>query len=383
MVYAVLGSGMQGTAVGYDLAKFGDAHKIFMGDLSMKQAKASADRVNQLVHSNICIPKKVDALDPVSLTNFLDSVNVLASCVPYWMHPKVAQAAIITKTNMVDMGGCIVTTEEILALDKRAKSAGVTVVPDTGLAPGLVNSIALYFLEKLDKVDSIKIYCGGVPQFPTPEFQYNLSYNIEGLTAEYSGEATIIQDGKICKINTLEEIETIQHDELGTLEAFTTSGSTGTAPYTWETKVHNFQYKTLRYPGHCRLMKVFKDSGFWLNDAIDIEGAKVKPREVFHSLMKKSLVMDDKRDIVLVIGVGEGMINGREFPLELELLDKYDETTQFTAMERTAGFSTSIHAINLAKGNLAPGCIKYENAMTSNHFLRELVRRDIHIKGFH
>ncbi len=381
-IFAVLGSGMQGTAVAYDMALFGQPKAIFLGDYSLEEAKKSADKVNTLSGKQLCKPFQVDALDPVSLTQFLDPVDVLASCVPYWMHPKVAQAAIVTQTHMVDMGGNTEVTHETLSLNDKAKSSGVTIIPDTGLAPGLVNNLAMYFMEKFDHTHSVKLYCGGLPQHPKPIFNYRLAFNIEGLTTEYNGKAVTLKAGKIHLVDTLEDLETLEHDVLGTLEAFNTSGGTSTAPYTWEGQMDTFEYKTFRYPGHCKLMKIFKDYGFWDNEYVEADGVKIRPRELFHKLMSKAFHDEDRNDLVVIRGIGQGTLNGKQVTLQLDILDKKDDKTGFTAMERTTGFSTSIHAINISKGKVDTGCICYENAMNGTSFLKELVKRGIEVKGF-
>src|ERR1044071_2141322 len=131
--YAVLGAGMQGTACAYDLAKFASACKILMADVDLDHAKKNAWRVNDLVGSAICEPRQVNALDPDGVRKLFEGVDVVASCLPYWMHPKVARVAIESGTNMVDLGGNTEVTMRTLAMDEDAKKAGVTLVPDCGL----------------------------------------------------------------------------------------------------------------------------------------------------------------------------------------------------------------------------------------------------------
>jgi lysine 6-dehydrogenase len=134
--YAILGAGMQGTAAAYDLARFAPEASIRLGDVSLNQARSSADRVNQLVGRDVCEAHTVDALDSDSLSNFLGPVDVVLSCVPYWMHPRIAPVAIRTHTHMCDLGGNTDVTWKTLQLNDQAASSGVTLVPDCGLAPG-------------------------------------------------------------------------------------------------------------------------------------------------------------------------------------------------------------------------------------------------------
>lgn len=378
--YAILGAGMQGTAAAYDLAKFGGSTQIRLGDVCLDTATKSALRVDRLVGSEICHGFQVDALDPASLSDFLKGVDVLVSCVPYWMHPKIAEVAIKSKVSMVDLGGNTEITMHTLALDDKAKAAGVTLVPDCGLAPGLVNSLGMYLIEQMDSVDSVKLYCGVLPQNPKPPFNYKLTFNVEGLVTEYDFQAVVLRQGHIALVDTLSELEDLEVDGLGKMEAFTTSGGTSTAPYTLEGKVTNYEYKTIRFPGHCERMRIFKDFGFWSEDEVDVKGCKVRPKDVFNTVFGPSLSKFVDRDQCAVRAVGVGTKGGAPFRKQLDILDKEDEDTGFTSMERLTGFSAAIFAIEIANGNAEPGALRYENAVTGTRFVEEIQKRGIEIK---
>lgn len=378
--FAILGAGMQGTAAAYDLAKFAQTERILMGDMSMQQAKAASDRVNRLIGKDVCFPHEVNALDPKSLAAFLREVDVVVSCVPYWMHPKIAAVAIETMTDMVDLGGNTEVTLQTLELDKEAKTADVTLVPDTGLAPGLVNNLGMYMVENLDECDSVKLYCGVLPQNPKPPFNYKLTFNMEGLVTEYDYQAVVLRESEIVKVDTLDELETLHIDQLGEMEAFTTSGGTSTAPYTLQEKVRNYEYKTIRFPGHCRLMRIFKDFGFWREDTILVDGTEVVPKDVFNAVFGPELAKFVDTDQCAVRGVGIGVKDGRPTAIQIDIFDRQCPDTGFTSMERLTGFSTSIIAQEVAQGRVAKGAVRYENSMSGTSFLQELIKRGISVK---
>lgn len=378
--YAILGAGMQGTAAAYDLAKFANPNKILMGDVSLEQAQHSAERVNKLVGDKVCHPEHVDAMDKASLAAFLSDVDVLISCVPYWMHPKIAEVAIETKTSMCDLGGNTDVTMVTLDLDFKAKEAGVTLIPDCGLAPGLVNSLGMYLMEQMDEPDTIRMYCGVLPQNPKPPFNYKLTFNCEGLVTEYDYEAVALSEGKIVHVDTLADLEELHIDTLGKMEAFNTSGGTSTAPFTFEGKVRNYVYKTIRFPGHCERMRIFKDFGFWSEEAIDVRGNKVVPKDVFNAVFGPALAKFVDRDMCAVRAVGEGKKDGKPVKMQIDILDKEDEATGFTSMERLTGFSVALYAIEVAEGRVPSGAIRYEEAVTGATFVEQIQKRGIVLK---
>ncbi|MCB0825864.1 MAG: saccharopine dehydrogenase NADP-binding domain-containing protein [Armatimonadetes bacterium] len=378
--FAILGSGMQGTAAAYDLAKFATDADILMGDFDLTQAEKAASRVNRLVGREVCKPKQVDALDHASLTNFLNDADIVISCVPYWMHPQIAKVAIETITDMVDLGGNTEITMKTMELDQSAKEAEVTLVPDTGLAPGLVNNVGLYMIENMDVCESVKLYCGVLPQNPKPPFNYKLTFNMEGLVTEYDYEAVVLRDGEIHMVPTLTEVEDLHIDQLGDMEAFVTSGGTSTAPYTLQGKVTNYEYKTIRHPGHAEKMRLYKDFGLWREDKINVKGCEVSPKDVFNAVFGPELAKFEDLDLCAVRGVGVGTKNGQPCRIQIDIFDKQCEDTGFTSMERLTGFSTAIIAQEVVQGRVAKGAVRYENAMTGTSFLRELKRRHIDIR---
>lgn len=377
--YCILGSGMQGTSAGYDLAKHGAASHIKFGDANLAQAEAAARRVNNLSGKEICSAHEVDALDPKSLKGFIEPGAVLLSCVPYWMHPKIAPVAISQGSNMVDMGGDTRVSRQTLTLDRQAVEAGVTVVPDTGLAPGLVNNLGSYIIENLGSTETVKLYCGGLPQHPIPPFNYKLVFNIEGLVTEYNDQADILRNGLLTQVDTLEEMEAINLPGVGNLEAFTTSGGTSTAPESWIGEVMNYEYKTLRYPGHCALMKIFKDWGFWSTDPVCTRSGSAIPRDVFCALAGPKLKAAIDTDLVIVHALGIGQKADRPARIEIDLLVKHSESTGFSAMEQITGSSTAIYAAAIAAGKMSKGCLRYETAMPGVDFVSELQKRGYEI----
>src|SRR5690606_33636982 len=156
----------------------------------------------------------------------------------------------------------------------------------------------------------------------------------------------------------LTELEMLHIEELGEMEAFVTSGGTSTAPMTLEGKVANYEYKTIRFPGHCQLMKIFKDFGLWREDTVEVKGGKVRPKDVFVKVFEPELAKFEDQDLCVVRGVGIGTRDGKPTRIQIDIFDKQDEETGFTSMERLTGFSTSIIAQEVVQGNVPKGAIR-------------------------
>jgi lysine 6-dehydrogenase len=256
----------------------------------------------------------------------------------------------------------------------------VTLVPDCGLAPGLVNSLGLWLIENLDECETVKLYCGVLPQNPKPPLNYKVTFNTEGLVTEYDYQAVVLRNNEIVMVDTLTELETLQVDKLGEMEAFVTSGGTSMAPYSLQGKLKNYEYKTFRFPGHCAAMKLYKDFGLWREDTIEVKGAKVRPKDVFCAVFGEALAKYEDKDMCIIRAVGNGKKDGAEKTLQIDIHDYQCEETGFTSMERLTGYSISIYAQDIANGNMNKGALRYELAMTGTRFVEEIQKRGVSLK---
>lgn len=379
-IFAVLGAGKQGTAAAYDFLKFGNAEEVILGDASQAAADRAAAKLCELLpdKADRVTARQIDATDSEALVEFLHPVHTLLSAVPYFMHPSVAVAAIAARTNMCDLGGNTGVALRVMALDTEAREAGISLVPDTGLAPGMVNTLAVYGMEGLDATREVQLRCGGLPQKPRPPLDYKLVFAISGLTVEYFGKAHVIRDGKVVEVETFNEVEPIEFPSpVGKCEAFVTSGGASTAPLTFEGKIERYEYKTVRYPGHHAKFRVIKDLGLLELEPIKIGDVEVVPREVFHKAAAPKIDFPEDRDLVVVRAIIKGMKDGKEVMRRFDILDYHDEETGFSAMERTTGFSAAIVCEMVADGVVAPGAHCLEQAIPGKAFVEALVARGI------
>jgi len=383
--YAVLGAGRQGTAAAYDMAKFGDAASITMLDKDLQAAESAASRINRLIGKEIARAGWVDVTDEPELTERLKEVDSFLSAVPYWLNPRISRCAIKAQASMCDLGGNTDLVLEQLKLDGEAAGAGISIVPDCGQVPGLGNSLAAYALSLLDDPEEIYMWDGGIPQNPRPPFNYFLTFNIVGLTNEYYGTACFLRDGRITELPTFteDEYELVEFPEpIGILEAFVAGGGTSTAPWTYEGRLKTYQNKTLRYRGHFSQWKTLMDCGLLEEEPVDLgDGARVSPRSLLHAVLEPKLAPEPgDKDMVIVRIKGYGKKDGRPAEAFVEVIDHFDSTTGFTAMERTTGWHASIMAIFNARGITPRGVKPVETAVPGPVFIEALCKRDIPFK---
>jgi lysine 6-dehydrogenase len=379
--YAVLGSGRQGTAAAYDMARFGDAKEVLLGDVNITTAQKSAERINNMIGKEIVSSHQIDVTNHAKLKTFLTTVDSFLSAVPYWYNLAITQAAIEAKACMTDLGGNTDIVRDQIKLSLQAIAADVAIIPDCGQVPGMASSLTAYAMTLLDKTDEVMIWDGGNALHPKPPFNYILTFHIAGLTNEYYGFANFIRNGEIVQVPTFQEedYETVEFpDPIGKMEAFVAGGGTSTMPWTYQGKLKTLWNKTLRWPGHFVQWKAFMDGGLLEEEPIEIQGVKVSPREVLHTLMEPRIrAKPGEPDIVIVRVLAKGQKNNRQAQVLLDMIDRFDSKTGFTAMERSTGWDGSIKAILNAQGITPRGVNPAELAVPGALYVAELRKRNL------
>ncbi len=372
----VLGAGRMGYGATFDLVNNSpQVESVTVADADFGKAEKIA--------ADIDSPKlKIKQID---VSNYADSVALMRghdaaiSCVNYWYNVELSKAAIETKTNFCDLGGNNYIVDAQLALDAEAKNAGINIVPDCGLAPGMVSILAMRGANQFDEIAEIHIRVGGLPQNPQPPLDYQLVFSVEGLINEYVEPARVVRDGKIVEVDSMTELETLEFDNFPALEAFQTSGGTSTLPDTFFGKIKELDYKTIRYAGHCDKFKTMIDLGLCSSDEIVADYAKVTPRKILGAVLQKNLPADEP-DYVLIRLDFAGLKDGKTKTLRYDIVDKFDETTKLSAMMRTTAFPASIIAQTAASGAVKMrGATPQELAIDAEKFVAELARRNIRI----
>src|SRR5688572_25494033 len=239
----VLGAGRMGYGAAFDLIHNSPGvEAVTVADFHQNKAEETASKVGTSRISAV----RVDAGNYAETVEMFRGHDSVISCVNYWYNEALSRAAIETGTNFCDLGGNNYVVDEQLAMDAEAKAAGISIIPDCGLAPGMVSILAMHGTKQFDSVDEIHIRVGGLPQNPQPPLDYQLVFSVEGLINEYVETARVIRNGKITEVPSMTEVEPLDFDGFPPLEAFQTSGGTSTLPDTFLGKVKHLDYKTIR-----------------------------------------------------------------------------------------------------------------------------------------
>ena len=344
--FLVLGAGRQGGAcAAFLLEQFSDTTVAFV-DSNPRRLGATAglqkDASRVTCHEANVSPVGDD------LTRLIGDCDCVISCVPYYYNESLARAAVQAGRPFCDLGGNVGTVEAQLDMAVACREAGVAIVPDCGLAPGVLNVLAEYWAADWE-YRSVKLYCGGLPQTPRGTLKYAMTFNICGLLNEYLDDCQVARGGKVEIVEGLGELEALNDLALpGEFEAFATSGGASLGPKIYAPNGVDYIYKTIRYPGHCHVFRAMRDMGFFETQLREftMEGTRlqVSPRDLSGWVMEENLKSDGK-DLVVARADITGVENGRPVHGRIDLIDY--AVDRFTAMERTTGFPTAIVAAAL------------------------------------
>jgi lysine 6-dehydrogenase len=373
----VLGAGLQGSACAYDLLQDKDVAQVRLADVHVGHlpeflAPYSGPRL---------LPTSIDVRDHQAVLGAMRECDAVMSAIPYYFNLDMARLAVEAGVHFCDLGGNTEIVFKQKELDARARAKNITIVPDCGLAPGMVNILAEYGITQLDTVESVKIFVGGLPQHPEPPLNYMLVYSLEGALDYYTTLSWVVRNGKRTQVKALSEREPVRFNApLGELEAFHTAGGLSTMAFRYEGKIPTMEYKTLRYPGHAALMEDIRELGLLDLTPVDVKGTKVVPRDAFIGIVGPKLTKKNGRDLVALRVVVSGTKGGAPATRTFELVDRYDEEHDVSAMMRTTGYSLSITGLMQVRGEVKPaGVHTPDECMPAREYIDALRQRGINI----
>jgi lysine 6-dehydrogenase len=378
MKFLVLGGGAQGSAAAFDLVRRDEVEKVIIADSDSAHPRPF---LKPFVGGKLEF-RELDARDHGAVRELMESADAVVCGLPYFFNYDMAELAVESGCHFCDLGGNTEIVEEQRGLHDAAVAKGVSVIPDCGLAPGMVNILAQAGIDELDETESVKIRVGGLPQHPKPPLNYQIVYSMHGVLDYYTTLSIALEGGRVVKKSALSEIETVDFPEpVGALEAFHTAGGISTMPYRYQGEIPHMEYKTLRYPGHANIMKAIRELGLLSLDPVRVGDRDVIPRDVFIETVSPRLRNPDGDDLVALRVEVSGKKDGAPCSIQYDLLDYYDAENHITAMMRTTGYSLAITSLLQADGRVEKkGVHTPDEAMPAEPYIAELAKHGIDIR---
>lgn len=380
MKILVLGAGWMGRAVVFDLLRNHHMERIIVADANaqaLKETEAFVKAENDLRFS----AKKINVEDEEALKKLMSQVDTVVSAVTYKYNYKLARLAVQCGCNFCDLGGNNTIVAQELSLHDKAKKKNITIIPDCGLAPGMVSVLVADGIGQMDETTDVQIRVGGLPLEPRPPMNYKLVFSVHGLINEYVEPCVKIQSGEVVTVDPMVDVEELEFPApFGKLEAFNTSGGTSTLPQTYLGKVKNLDYKTIRYPGHAAQFKLLMDLGLTESKPVKVGNDTVVPRDLLAQNLSKVLTMEG-RDAVLVRVTVKGIKGGNPKEIQYQIVDYGDASNNITAMMRLTSYPISVIAQMMTEGKITEkGAVPQELAVPTRPFIEALRARNIDIQ---
>lgn len=375
MKFLVLGSGLQGSACAYDLLQSADVERVTLADIRVAAPPPFLEPyAGGRLHS-----LSLDVSDHSATLAAMREADGVLSAAPYYFNADLAALAVQAGVHFADLGGNTEIVFRQKELHNEAVKKGISVIPDCGLAPGMVNILTQYGIDQLDRVDRVKIFVGGLPQEPRPPLNYQVVYSLEGMLDYYTTPSWVLREGRRTQVEALSEIERVDFPApVGELEAFHTAGGLSTMAFRYEGEIPTMEYKTLRYPGHVPIMAAIRDLGMLDLEPVQLNGMSVVPRDLAVAVMRQRLTQPGGKDLVALRVTVSGMRAGKPATCEFELVDRYDEERGISAMMRTTGYSLAITGMMQVKREVrGAGVLTPDEAIVPERYIEELARRGV------
>ncbi|MBE2246578.1 MAG: saccharopine dehydrogenase NADP-binding domain-containing protein [Candidatus Competibacteraceae bacterium] len=326
----ILGSGLIGKAIAADLCH---DYNVTCADYQQEALHEISSRYN--VKTDL-----IDVRNAQALAKLVASFDLIIIAVPGFLGYQTLKIVIEAGKNLVDIS---FFPEDPFSLNELAIKQGVTAIVDCGVAPGLCNIWAGYQNTRM-KMLGYECLVGGLPVVRTRPFEYKAVFSPADVIEEYTRPARYIENGKQVVREALSDVEQVQIPGVDTLEAFNTDGLRSLA-YTMP-HVPDMKEKTLRYPGHADLMRVFRDAGFFDKQMISLQQTDISPLSFTSKLLFSNWkLMPGEEDFTIMrVTIRGENENSESISVQYTLYDRYDTKSNLTSMARTTGFTCTAAA---------------------------------------
>jgi saccharopine dehydrogenase-like NADP-dependent oxidoreductase len=379
MRITVIGAGSIGGAVVRELCRRTDE----VDQVQVCDTRSRAlQRLHEVVDSQFLRSFQVDARDMTVLSQIVKGSDCVISCVPAELNPDLAELCLDAGVHFCDLGGVDEHVQQQLQLAEEAREKSVWIVPNCGLAPGLVNMLCFRAIDQLDRADAANIRVGDVPLHPEPPFNFRISWSAERVIADYTNPARLIENGTVVEVDSLSRDEDMHFEEepFGKMEAFCTQGGLSTLTDTLSGRINELDHKTIRWPGHAHQMRFIMGLGLGEDRKIGVR-THLTYRDILVRRMRERLG-GDYEDAVLLRVLVRGEQNGAPATIVYEMIERYDENTQQSAVMRCTAIPTVVAALLLAREEAVTGggADVPENVLPRDRFLNEVAERGLDIR---
>lgn len=335
----VLGAGMVGGAIAEDLAAKDNLH--------VHVADSRQENLDRVQSKAVVRPHHVNLGDPEVLRELLKGFDLAIGALPSVIGLQTVKASIESGCNIVDIS---FMSEDARVLDGLARQRGVTAVTDAGVAPGLSNMMAVFAASQFDVCERLEIAVGGLPAVRSWPFNYKAGFAPWDVLEEYTRPARVMENGQVVIKEALSGLKLIDVPEVGTLESAITDGLRSLVD---TLKVPYMEERTLRWPGHFELMKVFRETGLFSLETIQVGGQDLRPRDITAALLFPKWTFEDREADLTVMQVRAwGVRKGESTTFGFDFLDRFDPQSGLRSMSRSTGFTATAIASLILDGTL-------------------------------
>lgn len=351
----VLGTGLQGKAALQDLVQSEEVTQVLAADSDLADLQAYVRTLP--THKVTAVP--IDATDQAQVAGLMQQVDAAIVLLPPAVTAPTAATAVASGCHWLDAS---YTRPEYRAVHSEAVARGIALLPEFGLDPGIDLVLAAAALRELDEVHEFYSYGAGIPEPAAAQnpLQYKISWTFAGVLRSYNRPARLVQDGQVVEIAAADifaapNIHTVAVEGLGRLEAYPNGDAAHYVEFLGLTgQVRQAGRYTLRWPGHAAFWHKLAALGFLGETAVPVGETAVVPQQFLHDLLQPQLQYEShERDVALVRVEASGVRAGRPRHVRYQVVDRRDLKTGLLAMQRTVGYTISIGAQMIVRGDIS------------------------------
>jgi lysine 6-dehydrogenase len=380
MKVVVIGAGLMGPTIVKDCIESDDVEDVLVIDID----KSKLDNVrNSIVNISKLKTGILDVTDKEALVDLLKGYDVATIALLRPLNINAIWGSINAGVNVVDLSSPHM--EQYDEINEAALKAGVIVIGGCGVEPGLTEILSTHGMDNLDNVESVELWCGGIPEDPRPPLEYKIVFGGPYLPLR-PGKVKIIKDGEVGYVDRYELAETVSFEGIDRpLEAFYDGFPETLYQIDKFKNVKKCSEVTVRYKGYCDKVKFLDACGLLSRESIIFEGQEIDPFEVFSKIIHPKVKLEEGEHDITVLKVKvEGKKDGLETSYIYDMVDRYDAEKQVTSMAKTTSYTAAIVARMIGLGEIHEkgyvGAGKAVRGELVSKLIQELDKRNVNIK---